>query len=73
MEWFVLKRFLCVFLLIALGFGGKVEPNESIEQAAIRELEEESFLTAQKLAYHGNLVFTFQSRPDIMVSRICLN
>lgn len=30
------------------GYGGKVEPDESVESAALRELTEESLVTAQK-------------------------
>lgn len=38
-----------------IAFGGKVEINESIEQAAIRELEEESGLKAKSLRNLGYL------------------
>ncbi len=39
------------------GFGGKVESNETIEQAAIRELNEEIGLTATALTPRGVLNF----------------
>jgi len=41
------------------GFGGKLEEGESIEQAAIRELYEESGLQANKLSKRGILYFDF--------------
>ena len=37
------------------GFGGKVEPGETIEQAALRELEEEACLQATALIKRGHV------------------
>jgi len=47
------------------GFGGKVEANESIEQAAVRELHEESGLrcSCADLQPVGRLYFEFPARP----------
>ncbi|XP_043585654.1 7,8-dihydro-8-oxoguanine triphosphatase-like [Bombus pyrosoma] len=42
------------------GFGGKVEPGESIFQGALRELKEECGLSAQKLKKVGILEFEFE-------------
>ena len=41
------------------GFGGKVEPGETLEQAAHRELEEEAGVRAIYLKNRGQLLFTF--------------
>ena len=38
------------------GFGGKVEPGETLEQSAKRELLEESGLTAQNLSLRGTFI-----------------
>ncbi|MCB9802648.1 8-oxo-dGTP diphosphatase [Candidatus Nomurabacteria bacterium] len=43
------------------GFGGKLEPEETIEQAAGRELNEESGLKAEKLEKRAIIHFNF---PD---------
>ena len=48
------------------GFGGKVEANESIAKAAMRELEEEACIRGSNLIPHGTLLFTFKSRPEVM-------
>lgn len=50
------------------GFGGKVENNESLLEAALRELKEESFLTAKTLKQIGVLVYevSHRSRVDIV-------
>lgn len=48
------------------GFGGKVEENESIEEAAIRELQEEVSVTAIELNKLGVLEFTFQNKNMIL-------
>ncbi len=42
------------------GFGGKVEEGESIEEAAHRELEEESGITEATLLPAGTLEFVFK-------------
>lgn len=46
------------------GFGGKVEEGESIEQAAIRELEEESGIKALNFEKVGILDFSFQENNE---------
>ena len=50
------------------GFGGKVEPGETIEAAAIRELQEEACLAAEHVKMRGKITFTFLTLPDILVS-----
>eukprot|EP00055_Hartaetosiga_balthica_P004082 m.10045 g.10045 ORF g.10045 m.10045 type:complete len:193 (-) comp3598_c0_seq1:884-1462(-) len=46
--------------------GGKLEKGETIEQAAIRELEEESHLTASKLEKMGRIFFEFVGDKTIL-------
>ena len=46
------------------GFGGKVEPGESILAAAHRELQEEAGIEALDLSRRGVLYFTF-SEPEL--------
>ncbi|KAK3512106.1 hypothetical protein QTP70_030336 [Hemibagrus guttatus] len=48
------------------GFGGKVQPGESIEQAARRELLEESSLTVKTLHKIGNITFEFVGETELM-------
>ncbi|KAJ1893915.1 hypothetical protein LPJ66_005487 [Kickxella alabastrina] len=48
------------------GFGGKVEPQESISQGAIRELTEESCLRARSVNKRGVLFFYFENDPVTM-------
>ncbi|CDS11240.1 hypothetical protein LRAMOSA03503 [Lichtheimia ramosa] len=45
------------------GFGGKVEPGESVLEAAYRELEEEAMIKADHLEKIGLNVFTFEESP----------
>ncbi|XP_028395490.1 7,8-dihydro-8-oxoguanine triphosphatase-like [Dendronephthya gigantea] len=48
------------------GFGGKVDPGESIEDAAKRELSEECNLKTNKLDQVGILKFEFVGQPQIL-------
>eukprot|EP00752_Nemacystus_decipiens_P008300 g7420.t1 len=48
------------------GFGGKVEGEETVAQAAKRELMEESGVTAQELSLRGQLIFHVPSYPSTM-------
>lgn len=46
------------------GFGGKVEPGETVEDGAHRELTEESCITAHDMALAGVLTFVFDDNPQ---------
>ena len=48
------------------GIGGKVEPDESVVHAAVRELEEEINVKASghALQKFGHLTFLFPAKPD---------
>lgn len=48
------------------GFGGKIEESETIEQAALRELKEESGITAREMTKGGILEFSFENDPKIL-------
>ncbi|XP_035254372.1 7,8-dihydro-8-oxoguanine triphosphatase [Anguilla anguilla] len=48
------------------GFGGKVQPGETIEEAARRELLEESGLTVDSLDKIGNIKFEFVGETELM-------
>lgn len=54
------------------GFGGKLEPNELIVDAAARELKEECCLTVRTidLSNIGHLEFTFEGDPVMMDVRV---
>lgn len=47
------------------GFGGKLEPGETIENSAKRELCEEAGIEAGKLEQLGIVDFEFQNNPEI--------
>lgn len=46
------------------GFGGKINPNEKAEEAAIRELYEETGVIANKLEKVGELKFIFPYKEE---------
>jgi 8-oxo-dGTP pyrophosphatase MutT (NUDIX family) len=46
------------------GFGGKVEPGESIEAAAVREMREESGVEVSNLQERGIITFEFEDGQD---------
>lgn len=48
------------------GFGGKVDKEESIEEAAIREVFEETSLQLKSIEKIGLLNFSWQNKPDIL-------
>ncbi|XP_066496738.1 oxidized purine nucleoside triphosphate hydrolase isoform X2 [Tiliqua scincoides] len=48
------------------GFGGKVQPGETVEQAARRELQEESGLTVDSLQKLGQITFEFVGNTELM-------
>jgi 8-oxo-dGTP diphosphatase/2-hydroxy-dATP diphosphatase len=48
------------------GFGGKVSPGETVEDAARRELQEEASLTAAAISKRGIIEFSWQGRPGIL-------
>lgn len=48
------------------GFGGRVEPGETIEHAVVREMREESGLNVSDLEKRGVMQFSFQDKPDIL-------
>ena len=48
------------------GFGGKIEEGETVEEAAIRELREESGLEATEIEKRGIIEFEFENDPKVM-------
>lgn len=46
------------------GFGGKIENDESIEAAALREMREEANLVCVQLKKHAELTFIFPHKPE---------
>ncbi|KAJ2174166.1 Nudix (Nucleoside diphosphate linked moiety X)-type motif 1 [Coemansia sp. RSA 1287] len=54
------------------GLGGKVELDESIDEGAIRELNEESGLLATRFEKHGMLLFYYEDNPVAMEVHVYL-
>src|SRR3569623_1987984 len=48
------------------GFGGKVQEGETIEEAAVREMKEESSVSVTNLTEVGVLLFTFEGDPQVL-------
>jgi 8-oxo-dGTP diphosphatase / 2-hydroxy-dATP diphosphatase len=48
------------------GFGGKLAPGETIEQAAKREVTEECGLTVEEMTKCAVVTFFLESRPDFL-------
>lgn len=48
------------------GFGGKLEPNETMYQCALRELKEECGLNSKDLRQIGILEFEFEDDPVLL-------
>lgn len=46
------------------GVGGKLNPDETVEQATIRETKEEISVEVSKLAKVAELTFTFANKPE---------
>lgn len=48
------------------GFGGKLEPGESIVHGAVREMKEESGVDVLDPSLRGYIKFTFEGSPEIL-------
>lgn len=54
------------------GFGGKVESDETLEEAALRELEEESGIRATEASHCGVTTAKFSLMPDVIEFHVWL-
>ncbi|BFZ61691.1 Nudix (Nucleoside diphosphate linked moiety X)-type motif 1 [Saitoella coloradoensis] len=56
------------------GFGGKLEAGETVEQAAVREVQEECGLTVkeEELVKVAHLTFAFTSSPTVLHTHVFL-
>jgi 8-oxo-dGTP diphosphatase/2-hydroxy-dATP diphosphatase len=52
------------------GFGGKVEPGETIVAAALREVREEAGITVTDMDKVGQIDFIFDNNPEILEGHI---
>lgn len=52
------------------GFGGKVHPGETIEEAAVREMYEETSITVHALKKVGDLEFHFPNEDRVLDTKI---
>lgn len=48
------------------GFGGKLDPKETIMEGALREMAEESGLVPTDATLRGNIVFEFEGNPELL-------
>lgn len=48
------------------GFGGKLMPDESLQEAAVREFEEECAIKPTKMEKVGNIEFVFQGQEETL-------
>jgi 8-oxo-dGTP diphosphatase / 2-hydroxy-dATP diphosphatase len=48
------------------GFGGKLEEGETVEEAAVREMQEEVGIVPTKMQKVGILEFAFESEPKVL-------
>ena len=48
-----------------LGFGGKVDPGETIEEGMIREFKEEASIEVKEYEKRGVLTFHYINDPDM--------
>jgi 8-oxo-dGTP pyrophosphatase MutT (NUDIX family) len=48
------------------GFGGKCEPGETLLEAAVREMAEESGVAVTDAAQRGRLRFDFEGVPEVL-------
>lgn len=48
------------------GFGGKIDPGESIREAALREMVEESGVKPLDALLHGNILFEFEGYAELL-------